>query len=45
MSMLGHLVHNQYGADEAPVYHTPKGDSWVRRAWRAMFGRRNQSGH
>jgi hypothetical protein len=40
--MLGHLVHNRYGVDEAPVYTAPKGDSWMVRAWRAMFARREQ---
>jgi hypothetical protein len=40
--MLGHLVHNRYDAYEAPFYDTPKGDSWVLRAWRAMFGKREQ---
>jgi hypothetical protein len=39
--MLGHLVTNRYGADDAPVYYAPKGDGWMRRAWRAMFGKRN----
>jgi hypothetical protein len=38
--MLGHLVNNRYGAHEAPAYYTPKGDSWMLRAWRAMFGKR-----
>jgi hypothetical protein len=41
--MLGHLVHNRYDAVEAPVYYAPKGESWMRRAWRAVFGKREQT--
>lgn len=43
--MLGHLVPNPYGADEAPLYYAPRGDSWMMRAWRVMFGKRSLTRH
>ncbi|MGD0141596.1 MAG: hypothetical protein ABSC92_00395 [Rhizomicrobium sp.] len=41
--MLGHLVHTRDSLEDAPAYFPPRSESWMRRAWRAVFGRR--AGH
>jgi hypothetical protein len=44
MSMLGHLVHTRDAVD-MPLYIAPRNDGWVKRALRALFGKREQSAH
>lgn len=43
--MLGHLVHMRDTIDDSPAFYVPKGEGWMRRTWRALFGRRLPAGH
>ena len=43
--MLGHLVHMREAGFDVSVPYTPKGDGWMRRAWRALFSKRHEPAH
>jgi len=43
MSMLGNLVHMRDEiVDDGPFYVAPKGEGWLSRAWRTLFGRKHE---
>lgn len=43
--MLGHLVHMRDEIEIAPIQFQPKTDGWMRRALRALFGKRHLPAH